>query len=207
MASPGTKDPLNIYCLVFFSPSIIFILRPRATTPPSLLIGSNCLHAPLPSLAVSAGGLACASLVRARRSDPDPSPSSSPSPRSDLDLPRPHRLVLVIASFLPGSTRWHASPCARRPLHRSAHRHPLCQSARRRPRRRALILIVERSPLASTAPRARPSSPMAGSTRMHASSWSAPRARHPPRSSSSISSPCLCSCSSSPSCLCSLCYM
>ena len=91
MASPGTKDPLNIYRLVFFSASIIFIHRPRDTTPPSLLIGSNCLHALLPSLAVSAGALGCASPVRARRPDPDPSPSSSPSPRSDLDLPRPHR--------------------------------------------------------------------------------------------------------------------
>ena len=44
---------------------------------------------------------------------------------------------------LPGSTRSHASPCARRPLHRSARRRPLCQSARRCPRR---ILIIERSP-------------------------------------------------------------
>ena len=58
--------------------------------PPSLLIGSNCLHAPLPSLAVSAGGPACASPVRAWRPDPDPSPSSLPSPRSDLDLPHTH---------------------------------------------------------------------------------------------------------------------
>ena len=91
MASPGTKDPLNIYHLVFFSASIIFIHRPRATTLSSLLIGSNCLHMPLPSLTVSAGGPACASPIRAQRLDPDPSPSSSPSPRSDLDLPRPHR--------------------------------------------------------------------------------------------------------------------
>ena len=90
MAAPGTKGPLNIYRLIFFSTSIIFIDRSRATTPPSLLIGSNCLHVPLPSLAVSAGGLACASPVRAWCLDPDPSPSSSPSPRSDLDQPCPH---------------------------------------------------------------------------------------------------------------------
>ena len=99
-------------------------------------------------------------------------------------------LVLVIASFVPGSTRSHASPCARRPLHQSARRRPLCQSAHHRPRRHALILIVERSPPASTTPRAHPSSPAASSMRTRASSWLAPRAHHPPRSSSSISSPC-----------------
>jgi len=91
MASPGTKDPPNIYRLVFFSPSIVFILRPRATVPPPLPIASSRLHVPLSSLAISASGPARASPVPARRPDPDPSPSSSPSPRSDLDLPRPHR--------------------------------------------------------------------------------------------------------------------
>ena len=112
MASPGTKDPLNIYRLVFFSASIIFIHRPRATTPPSLLIGSNCLHTPLPSLAISIGGPACASPVRAQRLDPDPSPSSSPSPRSDLDLPRPHRRCRTSFS---SSSALSPAPCTRTP--------------------------------------------------------------------------------------------
>ena len=94
MASRGTKDPPNIYRLIFFSPSIVFILRPRATVPPPLPIASSRLHAPLPSLAISASGPARASPIRARRLDPDPPPSSSPSPRSDRGLiavidPRP----------------------------------------------------------------------------------------------------------------------
>ena len=112
MASPGTKDPLNIYRLVFFSSSIIFIHHPGATMPPSLLIGSNCLHTPLPSLVISAGGPTCASLVRARRPDPDPSPSSSPSPRSDLDLPRPHRHRRSSSSSSPALS---SAPRARTP--------------------------------------------------------------------------------------------
>ena len=94
MASPGTKDQPNIYRLVFFSPSIIFILRSRATVPPPLSIASRRLHVPLPSLAISASGPAHASPICARRLDPDPPPSSSPLPRSDRGLiavidPRP----------------------------------------------------------------------------------------------------------------------
>jgi len=59
--------------------------------PPPLPIASSRLHAPLPSLAISASGPARASPIRARRLDLDPPPSSSPSPRSDLDPPRSHR--------------------------------------------------------------------------------------------------------------------
>ena len=44
-------------------------------------------------------------------------------------------LVLVIASFVPGSTRTRASPCDRRPLRWSARRHP-----RRRVR---IVLVIE----------------------------------------------------------------
>ena len=72
--------------------------------------------------------------------------SSSPnhrlhsSPESHRAAAAPHSPDRIwihhgpIASFVPGSTRSHASLCARRPLHRSA---------RRRPRR---ILVIERSP-------------------------------------------------------------
>jgi hypothetical protein len=90
MASPGTKGPPNIHRLIFFSPSIVFTLRPRATAPLPLLITSNRLHAPLPSLTVFANGLAHASPVRVWRPDLNPPSLSSPSPRSNLDPPCPH---------------------------------------------------------------------------------------------------------------------
>ena len=108
-------------------------------------------------------------------------------------------LVLVIASFIHALARLavcssspspERSPSSPSPEHQSTRHRPLCQSARHRSHRCALILVVERSPLASTTPRARPLSLEASSTRTRASSWPAPRARHPPRSSSSISSPC-----------------
>jgi len=112
VVSPGTKDPPNIYRLIFFYPSIVFILRPRATAPSPLPKASSRLHAP--SLAISASGPTRVSPIRAQRLDLDPPPSSSPSPRSDLDPPRPHHRHRSSSSSSPALS---SAPRAHTPHH------------------------------------------------------------------------------------------